>query len=119
MRPDVVAFAVAGALLAAFGQVSFKHGAEGHELAAEFVNGWIFLGLLLYLAGTVLWIRALASAPLTVVYPFTALTYLMVNALAVALLGERLSPRGLLGTACVLLGLFLVATSMEVNHAPQ
>ncbi len=119
MKPDVVALAVAGAILAAFGQVSFKHGADGRELAIEFVNGWIFLGLALYLAGTVLWIRALAFAPLTVVYPFTALTYVMVNALAVSLLGERLSSRGLLGTALVLLGLFLVATSLEVNHAAR
>lgn len=117
MKSGIALYAALGALLAAFGQVSFRHGAEGRELLAEFLNGWILLGLLLYLAGTVLWIRALSSATLTVVYPFTALTYVLVNAFAVALLGERLSTRGLLGTGFVLLGLFLVATSLEVGHA--
>jgi undecaprenyl phosphate-alpha-L-ara4N flippase subunit ArnE len=106
-------------VLAAFGQVSFRHGADGRTVLAEFLNGWIVLGLALYMAGTMLWIAALSVAPLTMVYPFTALTYVLVNVLALALLGERLPPRALLGTAFVLFGLFLVATSLEVDHAPR
>ena len=119
MKSPALAFAAAGAVLAAFGQVSLKAGAQGRLASIDFVNGWIALGLALYFAGTVLWILALSSAPLTVVYPFTALTYVLVNVLAFVLFGERLSVQGLLGTGVVLLGLFLVATSLEVNHAPR
>lgn len=118
MRSAFALYAAAGAILAAFGQVSFRQGADGRELAGEFVNGWILLGLALYMAGTVLWVRALSTAALTVVYPFTALTYVMVNVLAFALLGERMTIRGLLGTALVLLGLFLVA-GPEVSRAAR
>jgi undecaprenyl phosphate-alpha-L-ara4N flippase subunit ArnE len=116
MKGQVVAFALAGALLAALGQVSFKQGADGRAVLADFANLWILLGLALYFAGTVFWILALSAVPLTVLYPFAALTYLLVNLFAVTLLGESLTPRGVAGTALVLLGLFLVATSFEVSH---
>ena len=77
---------------------------------------WILLGLVLYFAGTVFWILALSAVPLTVLYPFAALTYVLVNLFAVVLLGEQLTAKGVAGTAFVLLGLFLVATSFEANH---
>jgi undecaprenyl phosphate-alpha-L-ara4N flippase subunit ArnE len=116
MKASFVTLAVLGAVLAAVGQVSFKHGAGGRETLAEFMNVWILLGLALYGSGTLLWILALSKLPLTAVYPFAALTYVLVNVLAVTVLGERLSMRALAGTSIVLLGLFLVATSLEVSH---
>jgi undecaprenyl phosphate-alpha-L-ara4N flippase subunit ArnE len=116
MKFNFVTLALLGAVLAALGQVSFKHGADGRHALAEFMNLWILLGFAFYGGGTLLWILALSKVPLTVVYSFAALTYVLVNVLAVALLGERLSMRGLAGTAIVLLGLFLVATSLEVSH---
>jgi drug/metabolite transporter (DMT)-like permease len=116
MKAQLLLFAVLGSVLAAFGQVSFKHGANGHMVLAEFMNMWIFAGVALYGAGTLLWILALSAVPLTVLYPFAALTYVLVNILAVVLLDERLTARGLAGTALVLAGLFLVASSFEVNH---
>lgn len=110
MKAQAAAFALTGTVLAAVGQVSFKLGADGRSTWAEFVNPWIFLGLFLYFAGTVFWILTLSAVPLTVLYPFTALTYVLVNAFAVVILGEQLSARGLAGTGLVLLGLLLVAT---------
>ena len=118
MKPAFLACALVGAVLAAFGQVSLRQGADGRVFAADFLNGWIALGLGLYVAGTLLWIVALSAAPLTVVYPFAALTYVLVNVLAFALLGERLPLTGILGTALVLLGLLLVSMNLEASHAP-
>ena len=109
MSIQVSALAVGGAVLAALGQVSFKWGAHGRTELPEYLNAGIFLGLLLYFAGTVCWIRALSSAPLTVLYPFTALTFVLVNLFALTLLGEPLSARTLAGTGLVLLGLYVVA----------
>jgi drug/metabolite transporter (DMT)-like permease len=83
------------------------------------MNMWIFMGLALYGAGTLLWILALSAVPLTVLYPFAALTYVLVHVLAVVLLGEHLTRRGMAGTALVLAGLFLVASGSEVNHAQR
>jgi undecaprenyl phosphate-alpha-L-ara4N flippase subunit ArnE len=116
MKQQVIAFALIGAILAAFGQVSFKHGADGRAVLLDFMNLWILLGLVLYFAGTVFWIMALSMVPLTVLYPFAALTYVLVNLFAVTLLGEQLTVKGVAGTGFVLLGLFLVATSFEASH---
>ena len=116
MKQQVIAFALIGAVLAALGQVSFKQGADGRAVLVDFMNLWILIGLGLYLAGTVFWILALSVVPLTVLYPFAALTYVLVNVFAVTLLGEHLTVRGVAGTGFVLLGIFLVATSLEANH---
>ncbi|MDP3822966.1 MAG: hypothetical protein Q8R33_15955 [Burkholderiales bacterium] len=116
MKQQVIAFALIGAVLAALGQVSFKQGADGRAVLVDFMNLWILLGLALYFAGTVFWILALSVVPLTILYPFAALTYVLVNVFAVTLLGEQLSVRGVAGTGFVLLGIFLVATSIEANH---
>jgi undecaprenyl phosphate-alpha-L-ara4N flippase subunit ArnE len=116
MKQQVIAFALIGAILAALGQVSFKQGAAGRAVLVDFMNLWILVGLALYVAGTIFWILALSTVPLTVLYPFSALTYVLVNLFAVTLLGEQLTVRGLAGTGFVLLGLFLVATSFEVSH---
>jgi drug/metabolite transporter (DMT)-like permease len=109
MKSTMLGLAVLGAVLAALGQVSFKWGATGRTVAADFINPGVALGLVLYAAGTLSWIRVLSEVPLTVLYPFTALTFVLVNVLALALLGEQLTPRGMAGTALVLLGLFLLA----------
>jgi undecaprenyl phosphate-alpha-L-ara4N flippase subunit ArnE len=116
VKQQVIAFALIGAVLAALGQVSFKQGADGRALLADFMNLWIVLGMGLYVAGTVFWILALSAVPLTILYPFAALTYVLVNVFAVVLLGEQLTVRGVAGTGLVLLGIFLVATSFEASH---
>ena len=116
MKQQVIVFALMGALLAALGQVSFKFGADGRAALFDFVNAWIFCGLVLYFAGTIFWILALSVVPLTVLYPFAALTYVLVNLFAVTLLGEQLTVKGVAGTGFVLLGVFLVASSVEVQH---
>ena len=110
MKHAFVLYALVGAVLAAFGQVSFKWGAQGRSELLQFANAWIALGLALYLAGTLAWIRALSDVPLTVVYPFAALTYVLVNVFAVTLLGEQLSVKTAAGTGLVLAGLLLVST---------
>ena len=110
MKAQVLAFALLGAVLAALGQVCFKFGADGRIGVLQFLNPWILAGLLLYLGGTLFWILALSRVPLTVLYPFAALTFVLVNVFAVTLLGEQLTPRGMAGTGFVLVGLFLVAS---------
>lgn len=108
MKYSTLVLAGLAAAFGAFGQIFLKYGAEGRVNFVEFVNIWITFGLLLYGVGTIAWIIALSSAPLTAVYPFTALTYILVNILAITVLGERLSFNVLIGTALVLTGLFVM-----------
>lgn len=96
------------ALFATAGQLLFKVGASNCSHWKDFLNPSIALGLTSYGLGTVLWIIALSRLPLKVVYPFVALTLVLVYLGAALFLGERVTPRGLLGTGVVLAGLALI-----------
>jgi drug/metabolite transporter (DMT)-like permease len=97
-------------LLAACGQILFKIGASGRSGWQEFLNLPIISGLICYGVGTLMWIFALSRLPLKTVFPYTALTFVLVYVAAFFLLDERLSIRSAAGVGCVLLGLFLLTT---------
>jgi len=101
----------AASVLGAVGQVFLKLGASGREHFTSFLNAWIFAGLVSYGLGTALWIYSLSKAKLTLVYPFTALTFVLVYVVGVTFLDESMSIRDLLGVALVLGGLFLISTT--------
>lgn len=111
MRVSLIGCLLGGVLLAALGQVLFKVGATGRSALIEFLNPAIATGLLCYGLGTGLWIVALSKAPLTIVYPFTALTFVLVYAAGVMFFGEPTSARSLSGIALILAGLFLVSAT--------
>ncbi len=96
------------ALFATAGQLLFKVGADNASHWKDFLNWPIAMGLASYGLGTVLWIVTLSRLPLKVVYPFVALTMVMVYLGAALLLGERVTARGILGTIVVLAGLALI-----------
>jgi drug/metabolite transporter (DMT)-like permease len=99
------------ALAAAGGQLLFKVGAHGRDQFTDFINVHIFLGLCLYVIGTAIWIYALSFERLVNVFAFTALTFVLVYAGGVFLLGERLTVAAMSGVMLVLLGLYLIATN--------
>jgi drug/metabolite transporter (DMT)-like permease len=85
-----------------------KEGAVGRAAAIEFVNPWLAGGLTLYGLSTLLWIFALSKAPLTLVYPYTALTFVIVYVSGATLFGEAVAPRAVAGVGLVLVGLLLI-----------
>jgi undecaprenyl phosphate-alpha-L-ara4N flippase subunit ArnE len=104
----VHALLLLSSLSAAGGQLMLKEGAAGRTTAMEFVNPWLAGGLTLYVLGALLWIVGLSKAPLTLVYPYTALTFVIVYASGAALFGEVVPPRALAGIGLVLVGLLLI-----------
>jgi drug/metabolite transporter (DMT)-like permease len=110
MPPHIYVLLLAGTLFAALGQVLFKIGASGRDTIPSFFNQWILWGLIAYGVGTVLWIYVLSKAKLTLVYPFTALTFVLVYLIGVFFLNEQTTARALFGVALILGGLFLIST---------
>lgn len=100
---------IASTLCAALGHVLLKMGAHRAETLSHFLNAWILIGLFAYGVGTLLWIYALSRMPLTVAYPFTALTFALVYLAGVFLFGEPVTPRTMAGLALILGGLFLIS----------
>ena len=84
----------------------FKMGATGRGSLLDFLNSWILLGGAFYAFGTILWIIALSKVKLTVAYPFTALTFVLVYVLSVLLLKEPVTTTSIMGVGLVLAGLF-------------
>lgn len=81
---------------------------SGRVRLEEFINYWLFGGLASYALGTVLWIYALSKASLSAVYPFAALTFVLVYFASIFILGESVSPRQFLGLTIVIIGLVII-----------
>lgn len=95
-------------LSAAAGQMLLKAGATGRSQLIDFVNWQVLLGLGGYAISTLLWLYCLSKLPLRVVYPYTALTFVLVVFGSVVLFGERAGWRAGAGTMMVLAGLLLI-----------
>ena len=104
-------FVTVGTFLAAAGQIYLKLGATGAQTAWDFVNTRTITGLALYGVGSLLWIIALARLPLSKVYPFTILTFVLVYAASATILGEPMTPRVLAGAGLVIAGLLVITTA--------
>lgn len=95
-------------LTAAAGQMLLKAGASGRTHWLEFINWQVIAGLGGYGISTLLWMYCLSKLPLRVVYPYTALTFVLVVLGAVVLFGERAGWRSGTGTLMVLGGLLMI-----------
>lgn len=100
---------LAGSLCAAGGTFLLKLGAMNGTGLMDFVNFKIFAGLALYGLGSATWIYCMSRAPLSLVYPFNALTFVLVMVSAFVLLGERPSPANVGGSLLILSGIGCIA----------
>jgi drug/metabolite transporter (DMT)-like permease len=100
-------------MLIAVGQVLFKLASrEVGEFSASGLlglarNPYLLAALVIYGAGTVLWVFLLKHVPLNIAYPFMALSFCLVPALGYFWLGEPLSWRYAGGVALILAGLLV------------
>jgi drug/metabolite transporter (DMT)-like permease len=103
-----VAALVVSCIFAAIGQLLFKWGSAGNTTVLAFANLYVLSGLVSYVVSTALWLYALAHEKLSIVFPFTALTFVLVYGVSYFVLDEELGGRALLGALLILGGLFLV-----------
>jgi undecaprenyl phosphate-alpha-L-ara4N flippase subunit ArnE len=95
-------------VLSAAGQILLKMGAEGATALSDYANLRILLGLGCYALGAAVWVLALARLPLSRVYPFTILTFVLVYIAAVHFLDERISLALAIGVLLVFSGLVVI-----------
>ncbi|AKO96095.1 MAG: hypothetical protein RID15_10830 [Marinovum algicola] len=119
MSPAGFALIFASVALSALGQTCFKTGvgrvsfAETAGLVQKslslLLSPWVLGGLAFYGVGTVLWLFALRRIDLSLAYPFVAMSFVMVAASGVLVLGETLSLTRVLGMALIISGLLVMA----------
>jgi drug/metabolite transporter (DMT)-like permease len=105
MSLTVISALVGGAICSAAGPLLFAAGARGRTEMLSFHNMSIIAGLGLYALGTIFWIYSLSRAQLIQVYPFTALTFVLIYFSGILFLGENLEVYDLCGIILVLIGL--------------
>jgi len=94
---------------AAGGQILLKKGAVADtSVLALLKNRFIWFGLFCYFFSAICWIMSLTRLKLSLVYPFTFLTYVLVMAGAYFLLGEKVKMINLI------MGSILVASGIII-----
>ena len=74
-------------------------------------NPYVFIGLAIYLAGTVFWLAALSRVDLSYAYPFASLSYVVMLVASWMMFDEKITLGRLIGTVVIGLGVFLISRS--------
>lgn len=74
-------------------------------------NPYVFIGILVYVTGTVFWLAALSRVDLSYAYPFASLSYIIMLLASWQLFKEDVTMLRLLGTFVVGLGVILISRS--------
>jgi drug/metabolite transporter (DMT)-like permease len=72
-------------------------------------NPYVFIGLVIYLAGTVFWLAALSRVDLSYAYPFASLSYVVMLVASWMMFDEKITLGRLLGTLVIGIGVFLIS----------
>jgi drug/metabolite transporter (DMT)-like permease len=103
-------------LLLVSGQTLWKMGLTGIELKFSlqdivklFFNPYIFVGLIIYGAATVIWLYILSRAELSLVYPLQSLCYVTAAVAAVLIFKENIPLTRWGGLGLIVLGAYFVS----------
>lgn len=94
----------------ALGAFFFKKGTETlNGILSLFINWRIYLGGIFYVTAAVLNIIALKFLPYNIVLPLTALTYIWTIIIARVTLGEKITPKKIIGVILIIVGSAFIA----------
>jgi len=68
----------------------------------------VFVGLAIYLIGTVFWLAALSRVDLSYAYPFASLSYIIMLVASWMMFGERITLSRIIGTVVIGIGVLLI-----------
>lgn len=115
---DVLLIILAANVAAAVGQVLLKlgmgdvgvvNGIYAEKLVQIFTNPAIIAGLIVYVVGTIFWLTALSRKDLSYVYPFFAVTVVLVMVLSYFVLHETIGWYRISGVAAIVTGVVLIS----------
>lgn len=72
-------------------------------------NPWVMGGMFLHVSALAVWLWALSKVDISFAYPFLALGYVLVSAMAWSWLGEELGPMKILGMGIIIAGILVLA----------
>lgn len=72
-------------------------------------NPWVMGGMFLHVSALVVWLWALSKVDISFAYPFLALGYVLVSAMAWLWLGEELNQVKIIGMIVIIIGILILA----------
>jgi drug/metabolite transporter (DMT)-like permease len=114
---NVILVILIGIICASLGQVFWKLGMNAvgtidnfsiSAIISIFLNPLVLLGLSLYGLSAIFWLIALSQKDLSYVYPFIALTFIIVLLFSKFLLHENVGVYRIVGTLIIIAGLIVV-----------
>ncbi len=126
-RGIVLTLTVVSVVLAATGQLLLKAGVNtlphrpvlGPALIETLFHPLIFLGFAVYGLSALLWLKILSWAELSLVYPFLALSYVIVVLASWLFLRESLSTTKLLGVSLIVGGIIVLACGNKIGKGKE
>jgi drug/metabolite transporter (DMT)-like permease len=118
MGIDLVIFiTLIAALITSFSQFMYKKGIKKRlnslrEVIQLFENRRILVGLAGYFLGLAVYLIALSQAPLSIVYPTFASTFIFITIISFALLKEKVHLLRVAGVLVIFFGIFLVSLTI-------
>ena len=107
-------------IVMSIGQILFKTGASSwggntpYEIAISFItNPHLIGGIFLFATNVILWIYVLKFLPLSLAYPITASSYIIVMAFSSLLFGEKITLQMIAGSCCIMAGIALVHLNID------
>lgn len=113
----VIFITLVASLIASFGQLLYKKGLKTrHETISHTLKAIkdrnILMGVGAYFVSLVVYLYALSSAPLSVVYPTFASTFIFVTLISAVMLKEKISAVRALGVLVIFIGIAIIAVSI-------
>ena len=113
MPPSIAAMLCVCGIAA--GQLLFKFTADSQALSGSYFHPrtlrWLISALLIYGVTTFGWIWTLQQGPLSRLYPWMALAFMIVPLLSAVILGEQLQPTYWLGVVMIVAGVSIAVRS--------
>ncbi|MBI4451172.1 EamA family transporter [Candidatus Woesearchaeota archaeon] len=95
-------------LLASLGAVFMKKGSADFRISASQWRNWqLILGIALYTLSAMFFVPALKGGDLSVIYPVSSVSYILVAVWSVKMLGEHMTRRKMAGMALLVVGVSL------------
>ncbi len=113
----VILITLVAALIASFSQTLYKKSMtkkiEGaREMLRTFIRKPILIGFAGYAFSLVIYLYALAKAPLSIVYPIFASTFIFVTILSVFVLKEKINSKRIAGMVLIFFGIVIIALTL-------
>lgn len=119
--PNNIAIILASILMSSTAHIFLKKGMMTHSLNTIKSDGvislvwtvgtnpWVIGGMFLHVSALVVWLWALSKVDISFAYPFLALGYVLVSAMAWLWLDEELSQMKMLGMVIIIVGILILA----------